>query len=363
MTRISLSEAALVVCSHEEKRMRRAVLLLSLSRRSSVRNWQPAAPIFVVALTTATFTSQAQGPSHDSPWKPPHGGKPPVVTPLDSSGVKHKWLDVAYANGSPAQKLDIYLPNEGSGPFPVILAIHGGGFAMGDKNSTEVAPEFAGVQRGYAVVSANYRLSGEAVFPAAIYDLKAAVRFIRANAAKYNLNPNRIAAWGDSAGANMASMLGTSAGVKQLEDLSMGNPTEPSNVEAVVDLFGPTNFATMDEDFIKAGFKGYMIHSDADSSESEYMGFQVTKYPEKTRLADPETYISAKTPPFFIENGTMDNVVPMSQDARLAAALEKAIGKDKVVHVVLEGAGHGGPQFGTPENLDKVYAFLDKYLK
>jgi acetyl esterase/lipase len=270
---------------------------------------------------------------------------------------------VAYASGSPTQKLDIYLPNEGKGPFPVIVAIHGGGFEGGDKNTGEVNAEMDGLARGYAVVSVNYRLAKEAVFPAAVQDVKAAIRFLRANAKKYNLDPSRVVAWGDSAGANIAAMIGTTAGVKELEDLSMGNANQPSDVKVVVDFFGPTDFADMDAAYARAGVTQHMQHSGADSSESHYVGFQVTADPDRARKADPETYVSAKTPPFFIENGDKDPVVPPSSHVAFAAKLEAAIGKDKVVHIVLEGSGHGGPAFQTKENLDKVFAFIDKYLK
>jgi acetyl esterase/lipase len=307
----------------------------------------------------------------------PQGGPPPAAAnerkpegtprgtprPLDSHGVAQKWLDVAYANGSPAQKLDIYLPNEGKGPFPVIVAIHGGGWEMGDKNTGEVNAELWGVTRGYAVASINYRLSGEAIFPAAVYDVKAAIRFLRANAKKYHLNPNKFAAWGDSAGGHLAAITGTSAGVKELEDLSMGNANQSSAVQVVADYFGPTNLGKMDELFAKAGVTNHLAHNPAGSPESRFLGGQVTTIPDKVKQADPATYISSCTCPFIIVNGTKDLVVPPQSHVEFAAALEKAIGKNKVVHIVLEGAGHGGPQFTSTETLDQVFAFLDKYLK
>ena len=112
--------------------------------------------------------------------------------------VQRKWSDIAYANQSETQKLDIYLPEKGSGPFPVIISIHGGAFLGGDKIAA--AAEMAGLERGYALVRVNYRLYREARFPAPVYDVKAAVRFIKANAESYYLDSDRIAVWGDSAG-------------------------------------------------------------------------------------------------------------------------------------------------------------------
>lgn len=281
----------------------------------------------------------------------------------DVSSVKKKYLNVAYATKSSSENLDIYLPNSGKGPFPVIVAIHGGGFKMGDKNSGEVNDELTGLKKGYAVVCVNYRLSGEAVFPAAVYDVKAAVRFIKANASKYNLNSKKIVAWGDSAGANLASMLGVSAGVKSLEDLSLGNSNQTSNVQAVVDLYGPINFLTMDTEFKKSGKTTFATHNEANSFESAYLGAQITKVLNKAKQANPTTYISTKTVPFFIENGTADTNVPTQQSVDFSAALKKVIGNNKVTYIKLQGAGHGGSQFDTTENLNKVFAFIDKYLK
>ena len=110
--------------------------------------------------------------------------------------IKRKWLDIAYASLSPAQKLDIYLPDEGDGPFPVIVSVHGGAFKFGDKADGQLTPMLEGLKRGYAVVSINYRMSGEALFPKNIHDVKAAIRWVRANAKQYSFNPVAVdACW------------------------------------------------------------------------------------------------------------------------------------------------------------------------
>lgn len=137
-----------------------------------------------------------------------------VPSPVSVPKVPPTHAKVAYATGSPSQQLDIYLPKTGTGPFPVIVFIHGGGFMVGDKNDGQEVPAVSAVDRGYAVVSVNYRMSGEAKFPAAIHDIKAAIRFIKANAAKYHLDPSKVATWGDSAGAHFAALVGTSGGGK-----------------------------------------------------------------------------------------------------------------------------------------------------
>ncbi len=281
----------------------------------------------------------------------------------DTESIKRKFLDVAYDTKSPAQKLDIFLPDSGNGPFPVIMSVHGGAFKAGDKGDNQVAPMLEGLKRGYAVVSINYRLSGEAIFPAQIYDVKAAVRWIKANSEKYKLHPDRIAAWGGSAGGHLSSLVGLSGDVKELEDLSSGNSNQSSRVTVVVDWFGPTDFLKMDEQLKESIVKNPQIHSVPDSPESELIGKNLDDAPELVKAANPETYITPDDPPFFIQHGLIDHLVPYQQSENLARKLEKVIGKDKVTLILLPKTDHGGPNYETEDNLNKVFMFLDKYMK
>lgn len=277
--------------------------------------------------------------------------------------IKRKWLDVAYGTKSSAQKLDIYIPVEGEGPFPVILSIHGGAFKSGDKGDSQVTPMLQGLNRGYAVVSINYRLSGEAIFPAQIYDVKAAVRWIRANAKRYKLNPDKMAAWGGSAGGHLSALLGTSGDVKELEDLAQGNSDKSSSVQAVVDWFGPTDFLKMDEQLKESKVSNPQVHSIQDSPESELIGKNLIDGPELVKAANPETYITKDDPPFFIQHGLIDHLVPYQQSVNLAKKLEQIIGKENVTIELLPGTDHAGPAFTTVQNINKVFIFLDKVLK
>ena len=279
--------------------------------------------------------------------------------------IKRKILDIPYASLSPAQELDIYLPDEDHGPFPVILSIHGGAFMGCDKSDAQVMPMLEGLKRGYAVVAVNYRLSWEALFPALVHDVKAAVRWVRANATKYCFDLERIAAWGGSAGGYLSSMLGTSAGIPEMEDLSLGNPDQPSNVQSVLDWFGPTNFLKMDEHLAASGMlppPGFR-HSEANSPESLLFGQNITEIPEKVAAANPETYIRPGTPPFLLQHGTIDPVVPVQQSIEFAAKLRNLLGGDKVELELFEGAEHADERFETPENVARVLDFLDSHLK
>jgi acetyl esterase/lipase len=285
--------------------------------------------------------------------------------PVNTDHIKRKFLDIPYAALSPAQKLDIYLPDESEGPFPVILSIHGGAFMGCDKSDAQVAPALDGLERGYAVVAVNYRLSWEAIFPALVQDAKAAVRWVRANASKYHFDVERVAAWGGSAGGYQSSMLGTSAGIPGLEDLSLGNPDQPCSVQAVVSWYGPTNFLKMDEFLTASGMlppPGFR-HSEPNSPESLLLGQLITEIPDKVKAANPETYLRPDAPPFLLQHGVKDPVVPVQCSIEFAAKIEQVCGAGRAELDLIEGAEHADPKFETPENVKRVLDFLDKHLK
>ncbi|HOA22004.1 MAG TPA: alpha/beta hydrolase [Anaerolineaceae bacterium] len=289
-------------------------------------------------------------------------GVPPPI--MDTSFVKRQWLDVPYAHQSETQKMDIFLPDEGEGPFPIIFVIHGGAWKICDKRDEQLMPMLKGIYRGYAVVSINYRLSQEAIFPAQIFDCKSALRFIKARAQDYHLDKTRMALWGGSAGAHLAALLATSEGVKELEDLSTGNEQEDTLVRAVVDWFGPTySFLEMDPMLAETG-NGPSDHSLPESPESCLLGAQITTIPELVWKASPAAYVNPDVPHFLIQHGYHDPVVPVQQSIKFAAALEQAAGKEKVHLDVFENhIMHADPYFESDANLEVVYAFLDKHLK
>ena len=284
------------------------------------------------------------------------------IPSADVSHVRRKWLDMAYADTSQAQRLDLYLPEGGDGPFPLIVHIHGGGFAIGDKRDIHLLPLLQGLDRGYAVASVNYRLSGEAIFPAALQDVKAAIRWLRANSEQYHLDGERIVAWGGSSGGNLSAMACLTADVPELEDLRLGNAEVPCNVQAAVDWFGPTDFLKMDEQLVESGL-GRADHSEADSPESRYLGAKITEIPEKVQRANPMTYIHPEMPPILIQHGRLDAMVPVQQSIIFAQKLEQMVGPDRFEFDTLEGAGHGDPQFESEDNLKRVFRFIEHYME
>jgi acetyl esterase/lipase len=322
----------------------------------------PAATAPAATAAPEVAATEAPGAAAQLPAKPA-GGRPGGVMPgggdMPATTAVPAVKDAAYATLSEAQKLDLYLP-EGEGPFPVVVSIHGGGFMMGDKADAMGTAGFDQLlAEGYAVAAVNYRLSGEATFPAAVEDVKAAVRWLRANAATYNLNPDAIGAWGASAGGNLAAMLGTSCGAAEIEGADLGNADQSSCVQAVVDWFGPTDFLQMDAQF--EGTDCPQTHDAADSPESAYLGAPIQDVPELAAQANPITYVTAGAPPFLIQHGTADCNVPPQQSQLLYDALTAA-GADAGL-TLIDGAGHGGSQFWEAANWQMVVDFLNANLK
>jgi acetyl esterase/lipase len=296
---------------------------------------------------------------------PSHYAIRSTAAPADTSHIKRRFLDIPYAYLSPAQRLDIYLPKHKKGPFPVIMVFHKGAFIGCDKGDRQILPMLEGLQRGYAVVAVNYRLSGEAKFPAQIQDAKAAVRWIRGNAVQYKFNPNKIAAWGSAAGGYLAMMLGASAGIPGLEDLSQGNPHQACNVQAVVTWHGPVNFLKMDEQLEESGLLPTpgLRHNEWNSPESLLLGQSLIEIPEKVKVASPETYLRRNAPPFLLQHGSRDAVVPVQQSIEFAAKLKQVLGDERVVLELFEGAVHADARFETMGNVNRVLDFFDACLK
>ena len=217
--------------------------------------------------------------------------------------------DLEYARvGEKKLLLDLYLPEKATGPLPVIVWVHGGGWKNGSKD--QCLPARLGFpQRGYAVASVGYRLSGDATFPAQIEDCKAAVRWLRANARKYNLDSDHIGAWGSSAGGHLVNLLGVTGGTRDFD--GHGNLKFSSRVQAVCSYYGPSDFAA----FVTT--PGFERNAQPDSPESRLLGGTVLDNKDKAIRASPVTYISADAPPFLLVHGDRDTAVPLGQSERM----------------------------------------------
>ncbi len=292
----------------------------------------------------------------------PQGG---MNGPMAGVGVEADYDSVAYASESASQICDIYLP-EGEGDFPVIVLVHGGGFMFGDQKMGILQPVIeAGTANGYAVVSVDYRKSADAVFPAALADVKAAVRFVRASADTYGFDGEHIAVWGESAGAYLSLMTALTPEVETLDGDVADNAEESSAVTALVDFYGPVEFFTMQRE---AEALGNSVNTDSEGSfESKFIGKAVAADEETTCTTYWETYREALPEDFtlkaWIQVGDSDQRVPYTQSENFAVRLQETIGEENVMFGILEGADHEDAQFYTEENLAEVIAFLDGVMK
>lgn len=238
--------------------------------------------------------------------------------------------DLVYGRvGAIELKLDLYVP-EGAGPHPLVVWIHGGAWRGGSK---ENPPGAYLRERGYAMASVSYRLSGAATWPAQIDDCQAAIRWLRTNGSGYGLDTRKIVAWGASAGGHLVAMLGAL-----------------NAVEGVIDFFGPTDFLRMNDT------PGKMDHNAPDSPESQLIGGPIQQNAERVAAANPIKFLSRKSPPFLIVHGDADPLVPLGQSQILKLALNRmGVQADLMV---LPKAGHGGPRFEEEDVRNKVIAFV-----
>ncbi|MBI5685049.1 MAG: alpha/beta hydrolase [Verrucomicrobia bacterium] len=300
----------------------------------------------IALATSSLFASEAQFQPRAK-----GNGAPPARVP---DGVKaHR--DLAYVeNGHARQKLDLYVPEKAGAPLPLIIWVHGGGWAAGSKDGCPPLRQ-GFIERGYALASIGYRLSGDAIFPAQIEDCKAAIRWLRAHAKQYGLNPDRFGVWGSSAGGHLVALLGTSGGVKVFD--VGAHPDVSSRVQAVCDFYGPTDLLQMDAHALP---EARLKHDPASSPESRLIGGAIQENKEKTARANPIVYASKDDPPFLIVHGDKDPTVPIHQSQLLFDALKKA-GASVHFHTI-KGAGHG-QGFAGREIDEMVAGFFDRCLK
>lgn len=298
--------------------------------------------VFTLTLCAALLALGALLPADEKDSKPEDA--PPEPDPVRIVS------DLSYAGtDNPRQKLDLYLPETPAGeePLPVVAIIHGN-FQTADKKSGEGFARAMVPKGEFAAVSIGYRLADEVKWPTQLHDCKAAIRWIRANAKKYNLNPDRIGVIGPSAGGHLAVLLGTTGEVADLEGKVGDHLEYSSRVACVVDLFGPTDLTTLGGN-----------HNRANSPESKLLGGPLPQKKDLAKQASAITYVTADDPPFLIIHGTKDPVIPFRQSEVFVDALKKE--KVDAWVVPVEGGVHGN--FRTPEVPKRFYIFFDKHLR
>lgn len=259
--------------------------------------------------------------------------------------------DLSYVtNGHSRQKLDLYLPASPKGPL--IVFIHGGGWFSGTKEQVEGVGLLA---LGYSIASLDYRFSSDAVFPAQIEDCKAAIRWLRAHAREYGYDPQRLGAWGASAGGHLTALLATTG---HSREFNVGEHLDQSSaILCGIDLFGPADLPA----YQPPSNNPMLQRSGSESIFVRLLGGPVEQMLELARKASPVTWVSKNSVPLLIMHGTADPLVPLEQSQRLADKL-KAAGVAVTLDVVKDG-GHGGPQFMAEDRPQRLMDFLNRYLK
>ena len=278
--------------------------------------------------------------------------------------IEKQWQDVPYMAGA-RHDLDIYLPNEGKGPFPVIVDVFGGGLVFGDKSSHKLEPALRLLDRGYAVASVSYTLIQDADFPTQIYEIKAAIRFLRAHADEYQLDMDHVALMGESSGAHLALLTGVTASANAMFNHDFGEAaSESEKVNAIISLYGPYEFDKFSEQFEESGVTPkYPETGTSESFEGQMFKQQAPKdVPDKVKEYNPATYFSTVMPPILAFAGTADFVVPYQQTVNMIVAAREVVSDDRAEVHIVDGTGHGPDAYMTPENTEIKANFLKKWL-
>jgi acetyl esterase/lipase len=313
--------------------------ILQTSRKSCTTSaMKPTLPSTLFALAAALVLSFGPARADEE-----------VPAPSVDDALK-VWHNISYVPGSSdyRQKMDVSVPKSG-GPYPMVVWIHGGAWMHGSKENPPVQPL---LKKDYAVASINYRLSTQAPFPAQIQDCKTAIRFLRANAKQFNIDPKRIGVWGMSAGGHLAAMLATTGGIKEFEGKGYNNIS--SNVQAASDYCGPTDLAHIRVQ--TQGPKWKLSFEDPGSPMHILLAKDVRE--ERLNWASPAVYVTKDDAPLQIIHGDKDDVVPIDQSTTLYEQYKK--GKLQSEYTRVGGAGHN--LFSRP-NVERTLSFFDRYLK
>ncbi len=266
--------------------------------------------------------------------------------PLAAQAVAPDHRDVVYATvEGKALALDIYLPPGVAKPA-LLVWVHGGAWRQGSKAN----PPLGYLRNGIAIASLDFRSSTEARFPAMVHDIKAAIRFLRARGPAYGYRTDRIVIGGDSSGGHLATLVGVTNGLRDLEGTVGDHPRESSSVQAIVDYYGATNLTTILAQSTPFGLGVRQPALDL------LLGGQPVAVPDLARLASPVVHVDATDPPLLIFHGDQDPQMPINQSHELVGAYEQ-LGLDVAFRVV-HGSAHGGQAFYTGANLDQAVAFV-----
>ncbi len=298
---------------------------------------------------------------------------PPIFKDIDTSQFERCWIDMPYAStNDPDQKLDLYLPDESDGPFPLIIFVHGGGWVMGGRRKNTMPGVFKVMSQGYAMATIEYRLAPAVHWPAPLEDVRTAIRFLRANAARFNLDPNKFAIMGNSAGGHLANMVAALDGRNIMRGEHLGYPDVDDSVQCLISVFSPTDLYKIDMDDWFTLFLAERQHGniviDADSQDPAeknhniMLGFVARENAAGAANASPINYITKNFPPAYYLHGLRDQIVPYTQSLSMWRKVNMVCGKDHAKLELFPEAMHGDKLMKTDDVINRILDFVDAHL-
>ena len=268
-----------------------------------------------------------------------------IIPLMDVDAYSEKILDIAYADETEAEKLDIFYPPARKGKMPVLIEVHGGGWYFGQKRSVEFEPFLVGLKRGFICVSVGYTLSPAAHYPQPVLEIKSAIRYLRRNAAKYGIDPDRIVLWGGSAGAHLTALAATSCDTGYLQRDLNGDCEYSAKPNVLALWYGCFAMEKMKDI--------WMAHN--------FMGLEdFAKAQEDIRLANPINHITNQVCPVFMQHGKADRIVDYTQSTVFYKKLQEMTGRKTDILELLDGYDHADARMFLEENINKVYDFAEK---
>lgn len=269
-----------------------------------------------------------------------------MIPAMDKADYPAKYLlDVAYGESESA-KMDIYYPEDGEGPFPVFVEVHGGAWYFGQKSSIEFKPFLHGLKRGYVCVSLGYTLSPEAVYPQAVLEIKQAIRYLKSHAEELHINPWKIALWGGSAGAHLAAL----AAYSECSGYLCEDGVDSDFVQALVLWYGCFNYHLGKQ-------LDYWVYQNFYGEEN------LAQVNTEILLSNPAVHVTKNVPPTFLQHGRADMVVPYEQSVYLYHAIKSIAGEERCQLELLDNCDHADVKLFAEENIRKVFDFIDERMK
>ena len=285
-----------------------------------------------------------------------------VMEPFDPTPFKNTVLDIQYGT-LPEQILDLYLPEEGDGPFPVLFDVHGGGWMLGNRRESYIAKKMDMLNRGYAVIAMDYRLWPEVLFPENLYDVKTAVRWARAHAQEYNLDPERFTMVGDSAGGHLTLMVAFTADRPEYAGYQYGWEGYSDAVQAACDMFGPSVMDSRAANFYKESGVKRITFGEGPATIEGIMAECFGREDNLLKLISPLELVHKDIPPLLILQGHDDGMVPYQNSTLVYDRICKVCGEGRAELQLYDDYNHEDPRFYEGERLcDTLEEFFGKHL-